>query len=130
MRIGFTGTRKGMTAKQKDSLLRILTEYRPSEFHHGDCLGADAEAHSITQTHCTTARVIIHPPTNPAQRAFCHGDGYRVGKEYLARNRDIVDESDMLVAAPETREEHQRSGTWATIRYARKRSMAVVVLEP
>jgi hypothetical protein len=36
----------------------------------------------------------------------------------------------MLVAAPKTKEEQPRSGTWATIRYAKLRNVTVVVLEP
>ena len=76
MRIGLTGTREGMTEQQKRSLIQLLAEYRPTEFHHGDCVGADAEAHTIVQQHCTTARIVIHPPTNPAMRAFCHGDAH------------------------------------------------------
>jgi hypothetical protein len=51
-------------------------------------------------------------------------------KTYLSRNHDILLQCDMLVAALKTREEEERSGTWATVRYAKIRNVTVVVLEP
>jgi hypothetical protein len=37
----------------------------------------------------------------------------------LERNRDIVDATVALLAGPDGNRERQRSGTWATVRYAR-----------
>src|SRR5215831_5936633 len=98
MRIGFTGCRDGMTEHQKQTLIQVLQEYRPAEFHHGDCIGADAKAHGIVQKYCTTARVIIHPPADQSQRALCRADNYRFASENVAK--DVVEQCDMLVAAP------------------------------
>src|SRR5262245_41796084 len=39
---------------------------------------------------------------------------------YLVRNRDIVEETDLLIAAPANAVEHLQSGTWCTVRYARR----------
>jgi hypothetical protein len=47
MKIGFTGTRKGMSQHQKEQFVLKMFELDPSEFRHGDCEGADAEAHDI-----------------------------------------------------------------------------------
>ena len=41
---GFTGTRAGMTERQKQALELILCDYSMAAFHHGGCHGADAEA--------------------------------------------------------------------------------------
>jgi hypothetical protein len=42
MIIGFTGTRYGMTDKQKSSLQSILSKLETiTEVHHGDCIGAE-----------------------------------------------------------------------------------------
>ena len=127
MKIGFTGTQKGMTNRQKQALATWLEQ--AAEFHHGDCIGADAQAHTLAQfQHCP---IIIHPPINSTKRARCSGAlVVRPMKEYLARNHDIVDETDVLVAAPATHIEQMRSGTWATVRYARKKGKSIAILFP
>lgn len=126
MKIGFTGTQHGMTENQK-ALLRAFL--RPAwEFHHGDCIGADAEAHDIAKA--VGCRIVVHPPSNPRKRALKHGDEARRPLHYLDRNNAIVAETDLLVAAPKSIEEEVRSGTWYTIRRARKHSKPVHILEP
>lgn len=119
--IGFTGTRRGTTGPQQETLRRILTGalIAGGEMHHGDCVGADEEAHAIADS--LGAAIYVHPPVDPSFRAYCDGrtTAYVAEpKPYLERNRDIVDESDVLVACPDG-PERRRSGTWATIRYAR-----------
>lgn len=130
-KIGFTGTRKGLTDKQEAEVIRLLSALSPTEFHHGDCLGADAQAHDIAKT--LGIRTIIHPPQNPVYRTYCvPSDPSDVWppREYLARNRDIVDQSDLLVACPGEATEQLRSGTWATVRYAKKLGKRVVLVLP
>jgi hypothetical protein len=116
--IGFTGTQQGMTQSQKDMVKYFLGFFAVSEVHHGDCVGADAEFHAIARSE--RLKVALHPPTNPAKRAFCEADEEFPKKDYLVRNREIVDNSDILIATPKTKKEEVRSGTWSTIRYAQK----------
>lgn len=130
MKIGFTGTRKGMTAKQRKEIILQLSAVRPQEFHHGDCVGADHDAHAIIRTHCPAATIVLHPPKDPKYRAFCVADKVLEEKEYLKRNKDIVHDSDLLVAAPGEKKEKQRSGTWSTIRYAKWLGRTVVIFFP
>lgn len=133
MKIGFTGTQLGMTERQKDALAADLwamgTEDEADEFHHGDCAGADAEADEIARSFGYL--IVIHPPSNPAKRAFRFQDGDVTLPEapYLDRNKAIVEATDFLFAAPHGPEE-LRSGTWSTVRYARARGKAHAVLEP
>lgn len=129
MIVGFTGTQIGMSGKQISEFRRQLDVLDPIEFHHGDCVGADEEAHNIVTDY--GIRVVIHPPDISSKRAFCKGVGVRVlGKKgYIARNHDIVDACDVLIAAPKHDVEELRSGTWATIRYARKLGKRVVILK-
>jgi hypothetical protein len=119
---GFTGTREGLSSPQREALLNLLIELKPRELHHGDCLGADTEAHLL----CVALQILIHihPPNVGAYRAYCHFLGTDFiekiweEKPYLVRNHDIVDNSDYLIACVKGPEE-LKSGTWATVRYAR-----------
>lgn len=134
--VGFTGTRKGMRTKQLRwlySMLEMCLEDYPSDtdrlpaFHHGDCVGADCEAHAIAAamgffTHS-------HPPVVDNFRAFCKSDQIWKPLKYMDRNQNIVDACDILLAAPNSQEESDpRSGTWATIRRARAADKKVVIL--
>lgn len=123
-KIGFTGTQKGMTSHQKSNvremLIRLTTGFNITEAHHGDCIGADAEFHGILREVAPQIPITIHPPENESKRAFCTGTTVLEAKPYLERNHLIVNSIDILIAAPGEMEEQIRSGTWATVRYARK----------
>lgn len=126
MRIGFTGTQQGCTPQQLESLRRVLSF--ATEFHHGDCIGADAQARGLVPLGC---RTVCHPPKNPSKRAWTQNDATLPEKEYLERNHDIVDACPDLVATPKGFEEEPRwSGTWATIRYARRAGTRVTIIWP
>lgn len=118
MKIGFTGTQAGMNPRQKEKLRFLLKFLRATEFHHGDCVGADAEAHDIATE--LGIKTIGHPPSNPSKRAYCNTTETRKEYPYLVRNHHIVDDTEVLIAAPKTNEEELRSGTWATVRYSRQ----------
>jgi predicted Rossmann fold nucleotide-binding protein DprA/Smf involved in DNA uptake len=49
---------------------------------------------------------------------------------YLVRNETIVKQSQVLLAAPRTSKDEQRSGTWHTIRYARKMKRKIYIVMP
>jgi hypothetical protein len=126
MKIGFTGTRRGMAQAQNASFWYWLAG--EGEFHHGDCTGSDEQAHIMARG--SMFRIVVHPPTDDKNRAFCIGDETRDPLPYLDRNRNIVDETEVLVATPAEDEEQLRSGTWSTIRYARKQGKRVVIIYP
>jgi hypothetical protein len=128
IQIGFTGTQRGMTPRQQQHVTTILQKYKGSTLHHGDCIGADAQAHGIAKK-CGLS-VEIHPPINPEKRAYTKGGVTHTKKPYLERNRAIVDASDMLIATPKTAREDLRSGTWATVRYARKQKKKIALVRP
>ena len=123
MIVGFTGTQHGLTKSQLFRLMKILSklkEHGMTEFHHEDCVGADERAHAVVLSLEAEADIIIHPPDDSSKRAFCDGDHIWDEKPYLDRKQDIVDACSVLVACPQGREEELRSGTWATVRMARK----------
>ena len=129
MRVGFTGSREGMSQHQKEQFVLKMFELLPTEFHHGDCEGADAEAHDIVREFLPNVKIVIHPPENRVKRANMKGDEYRKPDMYLNRNKHIVDETEFLFAAPKTDVEELRSGTWSTVRYARKIHRPCTILE-
>jgi hypothetical protein len=121
-----------MTPAQREWLDFVLTHLDVTHLHHGDCLGADAQAHEIAVGY--TIEVVIHPPTNDKLRAYCGlGDGDNVvwmtAKPYLFRNRAIVNACDMLFAAPDCSKGTDMGGTWATIRYATNKGVPTVVAQ-
>lgn len=128
-KVGFTGSRRGMTQAQKDSLAEFMCELKPhtTQFHHGDCIGADAEAHALALRHRLS--IYIHPPSDAKHRAFCIGNEFPA-LPYLHRNRKIVDACELLIAAPPSEDEAPRSGTWSTVRYARYINRQVLLIFP
>lgn len=121
-----TGSRDGMSDKAVEVFKEHLENADAIELHHGDCIGADKRAHDIaTQLNMKT---VVHPPSNNSMRAYCNGDEIRDEMNYLDRNRCIVDESDMLIAFPSSKEEVMRSGTWSTIRYARRMNKRIIII--
>lgn len=126
-----------MTACQKVRLRAFLQRLWDDEgyrvFIHGDCIGADAQAARIAKD---IGYYLIclpgHPKdkTNTMFRAFTDfNDEVREPKPFIARDHDIVNESDLLVATP-VGEEEIRSGTWTTIRYARKKKKPIEIIMP
>lgn len=136
MKIGITGTREGLAPKQVVSLFSTMIEMASAfggvELHHGDCVGADATAHDLAIS--LGWKVVIHPPAKDTARAFKVGTETRSPASYLARNRAIVDEVDVLIVLPKQESRPAadvRGGTWYTYRYAVKRqSCAMVIIWP
>lgn len=127
---GFTGTRSGLNDIQKDKIIKLLKEDiqngKKIEIHHGDCIGADTDFHNICKN-LTNIKIIIHPPSNNTMRSFCESENICKPKSYLVRNKDIVDKSDVLIACPFNNIEQLRSGTWATIRYAKQTNKPILL---
>ena len=136
--VGFTGTQRGMTAAQYAAVSELLlarfphavvtTPVRAVTFHHGDCTGADEQAHVIARI-CGYF-IVVHPPIDPKKRAWCTGDFAMTPAPYLERNAAIVRSTEVLVATPGERAEQLRSGTWATIRCARRLGRPVMIVWP
>lgn len=127
-KVGFTGTQRGLTRAQRRAIgLRFELE-QPDEVHHGDCIGADSEVHDLAEL--VHAYIVVHPPRDPKKRAFRVGAEMRDALPYHERNEAIVRECDVLYAAPGGTKELVRSGTWSTIRKARKAGKPVMMFWP
>ena len=133
-KLGFTGTAKGMTRAQKAVFRALIIQpgwfAAISELHHGDCVGSDAEAHKFFREDKPTVWIVGHPPIIDKFRAFTDCDFFLPLRSYIPRDHDIVDSTERLVATPKGFKEEMRSGTWATIRYARRRERELIIIWP
>lgn len=130
MKYGMTGTRKGMTASQREVFLHALRK-QPKLDHlvHGDCIGADNDAHDIALNmgHTITTR----PCDLEDQRVWRKAHHTYPSRRPLDRNWDIVRDVEVMFAFPSGYKELKRkSGTWATIRYARKDKKLLYIIYP
>lgn len=131
MRVGFTGTRDGMTAEQAAVFEGFVP--LPTEFHHGSCKGADIEAAMIVRKiFMVHVPIICHPGPDgdPCQYESGVDDLRHAPKTHFARNRDIVNQTDMLIACPCDMSEQSRGGTWYTVNYAKKVGKPVTIIWP
>jgi hypothetical protein len=133
MKIGFTGTRRGLTPAQKDALLDTLISLAPEtvEAHHGMCVGADDEFDHLVRDVYDPAnrRIVGHPPEDQKHYAPAVCDVMWSPKPYLERNKNIVYKCEALIACPDGPEK-RRSGTWSTVRHARSSRKPVFVIWP
>lgn len=140
MKIGFTGTRDGMTEAQAEAFGDHFRRLGGTDFLHGACVGADADAvmhvaamrmpgEEQVRPWCRTHAYPSDLKEMTSERAMELSDFKYKPKPPLDRNRDIVDACDVLMACPKGPEE-QRSGTWSTIRYARRLRKKIVICWP
>ena len=126
--VGVTGTREGVTAEQYATVTQLLQDLPYLELHHGDCIGSDAQICALATQ--LGLKLIAHPPQDHRLRAYVPSHLVLPTAPFLIRNHDIVDSSSALIATPKEMEEIMRSGTWATIRYARKAGKKLYLVLP
>lgn len=133
MHIGFTGTQDGTTKEQFTSLCKLMNALTALDkdvvFHNGDCVGADEE--SAMYAKLLNWKIHLHPPLSNAKRVFLDqfSEWVEVPLNYLERNKNIVKQSQALIATPKSKET-LRSGTWSTVRYARKLGKRIYIIYP
>jgi len=129
--LGFTGTRRGMTKAQLGTIEQWVKIIRPNSVVHGCCWGADMQFHDLCST--LMVKIALRPSNRQDLIPGLGGCVWSIApaEEPLVRNRKIVADAQWLLAAPAEEQEILRSGTWATIRYARKKpGMNVTVVYP
>lgn len=132
--VGFTGTRKRVLPLQRFGLrrlLRCLFGMGHRRFVHGCCKGADWIATEIAYE---MGYVIEGYPSNLRNfvdvRSIAACDWIHMPRPPLDRNALIIHPAHVVVGVPATEEEEVRSGTWATIRLARKAAKPLVLVYP
>jgi hypothetical protein len=140
LNIGVTGTRNGMNTSQQSfvreylSLSNIGSLIIPPnstfelELHHGDCIGVDVEVANIAQE--LGYKTVNYPPIETSLRAYHKSDIILEPKTYFARNRDIVDNSEILLVVPMENSHQTKGGTWYTHDYAKKKNKTIFVFYP
>jgi hypothetical protein len=146
MILSFSGSQDGISPQQYDWANMTMRRIGMMELHHGGCVGADEEAHRIALDYfdgyvtepdgLQVETITVHPasdvnPRKVSQLCLKPHPLVRVlaAKPALKRNRDIVNPADLLLATPSGYEK-LRSGTWATIRYAIKMRVPVLICYP
>lgn len=135
-RVGVTGTRQGMAIDQWQTFVEKILDFEMKEWHDGDCVGADTQAHSVVRNFMKevvgfTPVLHGHPCNLSKYRAYNEYDVIHEVKPPLVRNRDIVNNSDLMFATPlEYDEVLKGSGTWATIRYTRLQRKPLILIYP
>lgn len=127
--LGFTASRRPRPVTQvaeMDRIFKTLWQHDYTTFHHGDCVGGDTQGWLYATQYF---KIVGHPPVATSLRAFLAAAETRKPKPYLDRNRDIVDETHVLVALPDGAR-RPRSGTWYTVDYARSVVRPVYVIWP
>ena len=144
MKVGFTGSRDGMTMAQKTTVQNWIAENctEIDEVHHGDCVGADDEFDTMVRTYGMAYCVIVSHPSNMENwRANVDNKETAPGKQMLQtvirkarppilRNCDIVESCDVVIATPKTYDKANHSGTWFTLSYAEKMRKKTILVLP
>lgn len=134
MTVGFTGTRSGMSDKQKKEVIDYLCDI--ADFNsidavlHGGCIGADQDFHEICGGDVIRE---VYPGYSAKDKdslvyrgTFEDASIVHEPQTHFKRNRDIVDRCDILIATPYNNV--KRGGTWYTIDYAKKTDKPVIIL--
>lgn len=114
-----------MNQKQKEGVTLFLRRHS-GELHHGDCVGVDVEVAEIARE--LGYKIVKHPPIKTDLQANHPSDEVRPAYSYFHRNRNIVDETDILLVVPYQDSWQPNGGTWYTYDYAikKKKKNAVV----
>ena len=131
--IGATSTREGLAKSQFSSIHSWLFESSSSigKLHHGVCIGGDEEINDMARM--LDIWTTGHPPTNTMYMSRCIVDEMLEPKDFLNRDRDIVNVSRALLVAPKQNERPKTtrgSGTWYTHDYAVGHEVPTIIFWP
>jgi hypothetical protein len=132
--LAFTGTRKGMTPEQLETLEEVLGAF-PLTILHGGAFGADTQFHSwlVANRYLSIGQIEIYPASEVSRRNWTREPStvlVHPAQAPLVRNQVMVSRCTWLLAAPQEANEKRRSGTWATIRYARAAQKPITIICP
>lgn len=130
---GVTGARKINEKHEKEIVLIFLELLTMDRLVHGCCTGVDELCTFLVIGEGPSITAIVPPNRRlVSQRAYKNSDEIVLIPDgpdgYKRRNQEVVDRSDVLLAFPMYPENHplsRRSGTWQTVRLARRKGIPV-----
>lgn len=132
--VGFTGTSRALTVEECAYVRAVVAGIDADRYVTGGALGVDTVVHLVAAGLRPSAEHLVLVPDAPwsedtAERATVERvpGGKTAGESYMLRNDAIVAAADLLVAFPETAAGSLRSGTWATVRRARRAGVPVLI---
>lgn len=137
MELACTATQHGLTDAQTRGVSGFFSMYhvtdRINSLHNGGCIGGDEEIAEIAYSFLPRINIILHPGDTPKKwstRVFELASEIFPHRGNLERNRYMVDIATHVLACPREGTEVLRSGTWATIRYAKKTGKRLTIIYP
>lgn len=130
MKIGITGTSSGMSDEQKFSFETLMEQLTPDELHEGCCIGVDSEAYIYAKER--SIFTVGHPgfyaknPDDLSKRDIRQRDCMMEATNHFARNRNIVNTSDIMIGIPYKLD--GIGGTNYTINYARTKMKPIYII--
>lgn len=140
-RYAVTGVSRELVPEEKLAIMAaVMSLPDVTEFTTGCAYGVDTAAHqAVVQCHPSALKRLVVPaaPHNAQYvgTAACESipwvvehapEGSTSARSYMLRNDVLVSHADVMLAFPDTEQELWRgSGTWATIRRARKAGVKV-----
>lgn len=131
MILSFTGTRRGMKPAQYERVFFAVKQTAWTRAVHGCCHGSDREFHDLTSS-------LAHDlfPSNEEQHQWALQNSFG-GRNVIypimppiERDKKMVDLGNTLIATPGGMQEIVHSGTWTTIRYARRIRRHTIICWP
>jgi hypothetical protein len=103
--------------------------HAPYHFHHGMCVGADDEA-AEDAAELGYWTIAWPGAERPDLRHTRVSNDYRGVLPNLERNKIIAQTVEVMTFTPKQETEVLRSGTWATVRYARAAGTTAYIVQP
>lgn len=135
----FTGTQVGMALRQRATIRQMMTGSALMEIRrlarilHGGCIGADDQFHDMLDGMELLRRTEVYPSNVLDKVADLSGRLpllVHPASDPLERNKLMIARAHSVLAAPKEFSEVTRSGTWATVRAARRKGIPVLIVYP
>lgn len=121
--VGVIGSRYPIPRYQSEPAIALLEQLRPTAVHHGGCTGAD-ELLAIAASKLDSSPTIVCHPASDVPDWFrskvAPADFVQPAQPALKRNRAIAKAVHVLIACPSDSDPSGKSGTWSTVRAAKR----------